>query len=133
MNPTTISLKAILQKLTALTCLLLFCTIATAQLKPPGYERELEQFKAQQNVSPLERDSVTLIDTIYVFDPETSESTRQIIVTNYSIKDYCINFLAITNPDILLDGKPHTVIDPRTYEDIIIRLNSSGKIDTIPQ
>ena len=106
---------------------------AIGQISPPGYEREMERYKAQQKISPLERDSVTVIDTVEVFDPETYESTTQIIITNYSLKDYCINFLAITDPNMLLDGKPHTIIDPRTYEDIIIRLNSSGKIDTIPK
>jgi hypothetical protein len=116
-----------------LTSCLFLHFIAFGQISPPGYEREMEKYKAEQKMSPLERDSVTLIDTIQVFDPETYESTTNIIVTNYSLKDYCKNFLAITDPDILLDGKPHKIIDPRTFEDIIIRLNASGKIDTIPQ
>lgn len=120
-------------RLSFFTSLFLLSTIASSQINPPGYEREMEKYKAQQKISQLERDSVTIIDTIQVFDPETYESTTNIISTNYSLKDYCKNFLAITDPDILLDGKPHTIIDPRTYEDIIIRLNSSGKIDTIPQ
>lgn len=123
----------LLMRLSILTSLFLLSTIASSQINPPGYEREMEKYKAQQKISQLERDSVTIIDTIQVFDPETYESTTNIISTNYSLKDYCKNFLAITDPDILLDGKPHTIIDPRTYEDIIIRLNSSGKIDTIPQ
>ena len=120
-------------RLLILIMLVLTSVSAIGQISPPGYEREMERYKAQQKISPMERDSVTVIDTIQVFDPETYESTIQIIKTNYSLKDYCINFLAISDPNILLDGNPHTIIDPRTYEDIIIRLNSSGKIDTIPK
>ena len=133
MNSTFLLNTQALQKLSIMLCLLFFSSLSFGQMKPPGYEREMKMYKEQQNTTQLERDSVTLIDTISVFDPETSESTTQVIVTIYSIKDYCKNFLAISDPDILLDGKPHTVIDPRTYEDIVIRLNSSGKIDTIPQ
>lgn len=133
MNSTFLLNTQASQKLSIMLCLLFFSSLSIGQMKPPGYEREMELYKAQLNTTQLERDSVTLIDTISVFDPETSESTTHIIVTIYSIKDYCKNFLAISNPDMLLDGKPHTVIDPRTYEDIVIRLNSSGKLDTIPQ
>jgi hypothetical protein len=92
--------------------------------------RRLEEGK---KISPLERDSLTLVDTSMVFDPETYESEVIITRTRYSIKDYCKSFLGINDPDILLDRNPHTIIDPRTYEDLIIRLNSSGKIDTIPK
>lgn len=133
MNKTSTYYPTLGMRLSLLSSFLLLSSIAIGQIKPPGYEREMDKYKAARQISPLERDSVTLIDTIQVFDPETYESTINIIVTNYSIKDYCINFLAITDPDMLLDGKPHTVIDPRTYEDIVIRLNSSGKIDTIPK
>ena len=131
----TLQISQLKTSLKLVFALSFLCTWTTSfsQIKPPGYEREVQQYKEQQKISPLERDSVTLVDTIFVFDPETAESTMQIISTNYSIKDYCKNFLAITDPDMLLDGKPHTIIDPNTYEDIVIRLNASGKIDTIPQ
>jgi hypothetical protein len=39
----------------------------------------------------------------------------------------------MNDPDILMDHQPHTIIDPKTYEDMIIRLNPAGKIDTIPK
>ncbi len=133
MNTSLNFYPVLLQRLSLLLGLLFLSAGATGQISPPGYEREMERYKAQQKISPLERDSVTVIDTIEVFNPETYESTVQVIITNYSLSDYCKNFLAITDPDMLLDGKPHTVIDPRTYEDIIIRLNASGKIDTIPK
>ncbi len=133
MNPKNITPLRTKQKAGLVFCLLFICSFAIGQINPPGYERELKMYKAQQGISAIERDSITFTDTIQIFDPETYESTTEIIVTRYSIKDYCKNFLAITDPDMLLDGKPHTIIDPRTFEEIIIRLNSSGKLDTIPQ
>lgn len=102
------------------------------QITPPGYDREMEMRKAQSNLSRLDRDSITVTDTVVIFDPSTYEESTTITITNYSLRDYCKNFLGMPDPDILLDGKPHTIIDPRTYGDLIIRLNEAGKIDTIP-
>jgi hypothetical protein len=116
-----------------IACFLLPVTSVDAQITPPGYEREMRRLEEGKKISPLERDSLTLVDTSMVFDPETYESEVIITRTRYSIKDYCKSFLGINDPDILLDRNPHTIIDPRTYEDLIIRLNSSGKIDTIPK
>ncbi len=82
----------------------------------------------------MERDSITLIDTSIVFDPVTYQSETIITRTRYSLKDYCIHYLGIGTPEKLLDGKPHTIIDPKTYENLIIRYNADQrKIDTIPQ
>jgi len=103
------------------------------QIPPPGYEREKEMRKYQKDLGQLDRDSITVTDTVVVFDPSTYQETTTIVVTNYSTRDFCKNFLGMSDPDILLDGKPHTIVDPKTYGDLIIKLNPSGKIDTIPQ
>lgn len=102
-------------------------------MPPPGYERAVQMRDAQKAVTQLDRDSVTVTDTVVVFDPATYEETTTITVTNYSLRDYCKNFLGMNNPDILLDGNQHTIIDPKNYGDMIIRLNPAGKIDTIPK
>lgn len=106
---------------------------STAQMPPPGYERAKKIQEEQMKVSILDRDSVTLIDTVEVFDPTTYESETKIVSTRFSLRDYCLKFLGIGNADILLDRNPHTVVDPKTYEDITVRLNASGKLDTIPK
>jgi hypothetical protein len=107
-------------------------TSAGAQIPPPGYERYKAMEAERNKMSPLQRDSVTLVDTVSVFDPTTYEETVSIIISRYSQFDYCKNFLGLNDPNILLDGKPHTVTNPVTYEDLIIRYNERGKIDTIP-
>jgi len=106
---------------------------AKAQIPPPGYEREMQLRDAQKNISPLDRDSITVTDTVVIFDPATYEESTSIIVSRYSLRNYCQNFYGMSNPDLLLDHNPHTIIDPKTYENITIRLNPSGKIDTIPK
>ena len=88
--------------------------------------------QAQKDLSLLDRDSITVTDTVVIFDPATYEESITIVVTNYSLRDYCKNFLGMPNPDILLDGNQHTIVDPNNYGDLIIRMNPSGKIDTIP-
>lgn len=106
--------------------------LAAAQIPPPGYERYKAMEAERSKITPLQRDSITVTDTIAVFDPTTYQETVNIVVTRYSILDYCKNFLGMPDPNILLDGKPHTITDPNTYEDLIIRYNERGKIDTIP-
>ncbi len=112
----------------------MICYIASssAQMPPPGYERAIKIEEARQRMPPMERDSITLIDTSTVFDPATYEEEVLITQIRISIKDYCTEYLGISKPEMLMDGKPHSIIDPRTYEEIIIRMNSAGKIDTIP-
>ena len=82
-------------------------------------------------ISPLDRDSITLIDTVEVYNPSTYESERNIISSRLSIREYCLRYLGMGNADVLTDGLPHTIVDPKTYNDITIRLNQAGKIDTI--
>lgn len=102
-------------------------------MPPPGYERAIKMRDAEKAVNQLDRDSITVTDTIVVFDPTTYQETTTVTVTNYSLRDFCKNFLGMANPDILLDGAQHTIIDPKTYEEMIIRLNPNGLIDTIPK
>ncbi len=115
--------------------ILLFCstTYLSAQITPPGYDREMEMRAAMNNIPPLDRDSISIVDTVVIFNPETYEETTTIIKSTYSLREYCKTFLGMNNPDILLDGNPHTIVDPQTYEDLTIRLNPAGKIDTIPK
>lgn len=115
-----------------LSVLLFSGSDVAGQIKPPGYEREMELRKAQPTLNQLERDSITVTDTVVVFNPDTYEQSTLITQTRYSMKDYCKNFLGMPDPDILLDRKPHTIVDQRDYGDMIIRLNEAGKIDTIP-
>lgn len=113
-------------------CYLLCIAISGfSQMPPPGYERAVKIQEEQKKLSLLERDSIMIIDTVIVFDPTTYEETTTITNTKYSLKYYCKEFLRMQDPDILLDRKPHTIVDPITYEDLIIRLNEAGKIDTI--
>lgn len=114
-------------------CYLICMTLSGfSQMPPPGYERAVKIQEEQKKLSPLERDSIMITDTVVVFDPTTYEETTTITNTKYSLKYYCKEFLRMQDPDILLDRKPHTIVDPITYEDLIIRLNESGKIDTLP-
>jgi predicted oxidoreductase len=113
--------------------ILIFTASAYSQIPPPGYERAMAERKAMMQMAPLDRDSVTLVDTTEIFDPTTYESEIKIIVTTYSLRDYCREFLKINDPDMLLDHHPHTILDPNTFEDLIIRLNQAGKIDTLPK
>lgn len=128
----SISLIQILKK-GATACLLFVSTILVGQMPPPGYERAIKMRDAEKAVNQLDRDSLTVTDTIIVFDPTTYQETTTVTVTNYSLRDFCKNFLGMPNPDILLDGAQHTIIDPKTYEEMIIRLNPNGVIDTIPK
>ena len=113
--------------------ILFYTAPAFSQMPPPGYERAVKMKMAQDNIPKMDRDSVTLVDTTEIFDPVTYESETKIIVSRYSLRDYCRQYLGMNDPEILLDQQPHTILDPKTYEDMTIRLNSSGKIDTIPK
>ena len=115
-----------------LACLFVL-QIGFSQMPPPGYERAMKMKQEQDAIPYLDRDSITVIDTAVIFDPTTYEEETKIISTTYSLRDYCKQFLGMNDPDILMDHQPHTIIDPRTYEDMTIRLNQSGKIDTIPK
>ena len=112
---------------------LFICFDANAQVRPPGYEREVEQMKKQDQLSPMDIDSVIIIDTLLIFDPETGREREDIVKSHYSMRDYCINVLGIDNPEQLLDGQPRTITNPVTYEDMIVKWNrNTRKLDTIP-
>src|SRR5688500_4176582 len=120
-------------KLIAVLGFFFFCLYnSSAQMPPPGYERAKKIQDERNKLSALDRDSITLTDTILIFDPETYEQEMRIVSTRVSLRDYCFSYLGIGNPDILLNGNPYTIIDPNTYEEITIRLQA-GKIDTIPK
>ena len=104
-----------------------------AQIKPPGNEREVQKRQAMLNTPILDRDTITIIDTTLIFDPATYQEEVKVITSKYSLRDYCKSILGMNDPDILLDRKPHTIVDPRTYEDITIILNESGKLETLPK
>ena len=108
-----------------------YVSTSSAQMPPPGYERAVKIEEERQRMPPMERDSITVIDTARVFDPETYEEETIISKIRFSLKDYCTRYLGLGNPEMLLDGKPHIIVDPKTYENITIRLNPAGKIDTI--
>ncbi|HSF90240.1 MAG TPA: hypothetical protein VLA46_12535 [Saprospiraceae bacterium] len=110
--------------------LFFICAVATAQITPPGYEREVKMREAQKQLSALDRDSMMVTDTVIVFDPTTYEQTITVVNTNYSLRDFCKNVLGMPDPDILLDGQPHTIIDPKDYGDMVVRLKS-GKIEIV--
>src|SRR4029078_5298261 len=112
--------------------ILCFPQKGNGQMPPPGYERAVKMQKERESIPSLDRDSITVVDTAVIFDPTTYEEETKIIVTTYSLRDYCKQFLGMNDPDILMDHQPHTIVDPKTYEDMIIRLNPAGKIDTIP-
>ncbi len=103
-----------------------------AQIKPPGYERELKEMQEEMRSSVLDQDSVTVIDTIQIYDPETYVATTRVVKSKSSWRDYCKFQLGISDPDVLLNGEPLDIIDPKTYEKIAVQWNASAsKIDTI--
>ena len=106
---------------------------SSAQIPPPGYERAKKMQEERMKMSALDRDSVAVIDTVIVFDPSTYESETTIVNSKLSLREYCTRYLGMSNADILLDGQPHVVIDPRTYDEIIVRLTPEGKIVTGPK
>ena len=108
-----------------------FAATAYAQMPPPGFERAKKIQEERNKMSPLERDSLTLTDTIRIFDPETYEEEVRVVDSRMSIKDYCINYLGMANPDILLDYQPHVIIDPETFEEIRVRLTENNKIERL--
>ena len=105
-----------------------------AQIKAPGHDRDLEAIKSLQAHAVLDRDSVTLIDTVILYDPETFDETIRIIHSTMSIRDYCTEILGYDTPNELLKGEVITITNPETYEPMKIRWNATrSKIDTIPQ
>ena len=107
---------------------------SSAQMPGPGAKRDMEKIRAMQKESVLHADSVRLTDRVMVVDPETGAAAEQVVVSVYSVYDYCQQLLGINSPDKLLDGQPMEITDPATYQTITIRWNASeARIDTIPQ
>lgn len=104
-----------------------------AQMPPPGYERAKKIQDERNRMPAMERDSLTLTDTVAIFDPETYEQEIKIMSRRISLKDFCAEYLGMANPEILLDHKPHIIIDPQTYDEITIRLTPDGKIERVPK
>ena len=115
----------------------LFCTFvdsAVAQIRPPGYEREVQAMEERKRTSILDIDSVTVVDTVTLFDPTTYEETMKIIPSNLSWRDYMTLRVGISNPDLLLNGAPMTIDNLRTFEKMVVQWNASEtKLDTIRQ
>ena len=109
-----------------------YIATSTAQMPPPGYERARKIELERAKMSPMERDSISLTDTIAIFDPNTYEQEIKVVTNKMSLKDYCIQYLGMSNPDILLDGQPHVILDPDTYEEIKVRLTSNKQIERVP-
>ena len=125
-------LKLISQNL-LIAGLLIACQSLSAQITPPGYERELELYKQQSKLSTMERDSVVVVESVTVYNTETEQDETTVVTTKMSVGYYCRAWLGIMNPDVLLDGKPRKITDPKTYEEMKIRWNAqASKIDTIP-
>lgn len=106
---------------------------SAAQMPPPGYERAKKMQAEQVKMLSIDRDSMTLVDTVMIFDPNTYESEVQIIEHRISIRDYCTTMLGMDKPEILLDHQPHVIIDPKTYEDITVRLKENGTLEILKQ
>jgi len=88
----------------------------------------------RRRTSILDRDSLTVIDTIALYDPTTNEESIRIVSSNLSWRDYMMFRLGINRPDALLNGAPFTLMDPRTYENITVRWNANTtKLDTVRQ
>ena len=102
-------------------------------MKPPGYERAVQMEREKRAIPRLDRDSITIVDTVAVLDPVTNEESIQVITAVYSLRDYIKITYAMNDPDLLLDGQPHVIIDPATYEEITIRLTPDNKIEVKPK
>ena len=120
--------------LTLIAFLVICLPDASAQIRPPGYEREVAAMEARRQTSVLEKDSVMVYDTIVLFDPVTYRDTMKFVSSQLAWKDYLMFRLGINEPEKLLNGEPMTIMDPGTYEEITIRWNASAtKLDTIQQ
>jgi len=115
-----------------MTALLTCFVDANAQIPGPGAKRDYERIQELQKGSVLQKDSVVMRDTIMLYDPETYVETMKIVTSKYSVYEYCLQILGISNPNDVLDGREMTITNPETYEPMKIRWNASaGKIDTI--
>lgn len=111
----------------------LLCALESeAQIRPPGYEREVAEMEQRRYTNVLDRDSLTVIDTIVLYDPDTYAETMRIVKSRISWREYCTGRLGINQPEQLLNGAPMTLTDPRTFEKVVVQWNAStSKLDTI--
>ena len=104
-----------------------------AQITPPGFERERKELESQHRGSILDRTNVVVLDTAVIIDPETRTETMKVVTDTLSWRAYIEGRLGVQNADQLLDGKPRKVIDPVSYEEIMIQWNRTrSKLDTLP-
>ncbi len=103
----------------------------SAQMPPPGYDRAKKMESERMKMMTIDRDSLTLIDTAVIFDPVTYEEEVKVIEHRISIRDYCVTVLGMAKPEILMDGQPHLIIDPRTYKEVTVRLTPDSKLDIV--
>ena len=131
----TIVTSSLMYKWMTLVFVLMFVNSFTssAQMPPPGFERAKKMEEERMKMMSIDRDTMTLIDTVMIYDPETYETETRIVEHRISIRDYCVTILGMSNPEVLMDGQPHTIIDPRTYEDLTIRLTPKGTLEVIPK
>lgn len=124
-----------MNKLLSVIIFLFVCLqYSSAQMPPPGYERAKKMQEEQgTKMTRLDMDSLSLVDTVMVFDPETYEEETIVVNSRMSVRDFVVKTWGMAKPEILLDNKPHTVIDPNTYEEIMIRLTPDGKIEVLPK
>ena len=104
-----------------------------AQIKPPGYERERKLWLEQREQgSVLDQETVIVLDTSIIIDPETFKETVKIIRDTMTVRAYLEGRLGVQEPDRLLNGVPVKITDPVSYEEMIIRWNDKiRKIDTL--
>lgn len=102
---------------------------SAAQMQPPGYDRAKKIQEERNKMLIIDRDSLTLIDTVKIFDPVTYEEEVKVVEHRISIRDYCTTILGMSNPEILMDMNEHVIIDKETYEDMTIRLKPAGGLD----
>ena len=116
----------------AAICMMFITSIMSAQLPPPGYEREVKQYQEQQKTSFLDRDSLVMMDTTVLYDPDTYIETMTVIQNKMSVRDYCLHVLKFGNPELLSGGQAVEITDPNTYQKMTIKWNpATAKIDTI--
>lgn len=105
----------------------------SAQIKPPGYERERKLWMEQREQgSSIDGATVIVLDTSIIIDPETFKETVKIIRDTMTVRAYLEGRLGVQEPDRLLNGVPVKITDPVSYEELIIRWNDkTRKIDTL--
>ena len=106
---------------------------ASAQIKPPGYERERKLWLEQRDQgSALDDATVIVLDTSVIIDPDTFKETVKVIRDTMTMRAYLEGRLGVQEPDRLLNGVPVKITDPVSYGEMIIRWNDKlRKIDTL--